>query len=227
MVSVVLPVYNGADHLRHSIGSVLGQTHRSLEILVVDDGSTDDSATVARSFVDSRVRILAQARAGAAAARNRGLALARGHFFAFLDADDTWEPGKTQRQLAMLAGHPDLDMVFGHAVNFEEVDGRDGVETRRHAAVPGHCLGTLLVRGASFHRVGPFSTQWRVGEFLDWYARAIDAGLAHATLPDVVLNRRLHLDNLGIRERHARQDYARVVAGVLARRLGEQHRVCR
>jgi glycosyltransferase involved in cell wall biosynthesis len=229
-VSVILPVHNGALHLGRAISSVLGQTHRALELLVVDDGSTDDGAAVARSVADARVRVLSQPHAGAAAARNRGVALARGEFFSFIDADDTWEPEKTERQLAVLAARPDLDMVFGHAVNFRETADRWGkTEEHRHAPIAGHCVGTLLVRASAFHRVGPFSGQWRLGEFLDWYARAIDVGLTQLTLPDVVLNRRLHTDNLGVRERSARQDYARVVAGVLARRrrarrLGEERR---
>jgi len=231
LVSVILPVYNGARYLRHAIESVLDQTHQALEVLVVDDGSIDDSATVARRLANSRVQVLSQPHSGAAAARNHGLSRARGDLFAFIDADDTWESSKIDRQVAVLAARPDLDMVFGHAVNFEEAaDARRGAEPRRHAPLPGHCLGTLLVRAAAFHRVGFFSVQWRIGEFLDWYARAIDVGLSHITLPDVVLNRRLHTDNLGIRELAARQDYARVVAGVLARRLrdrqsGEEHRV--
>lgn len=231
LVSVILPVYNGARYLRHAIASVLSQTHGALEVFVVDDGSIDDSATVARSLADSRVHVLSQPHSGAAAARNHGLSFARGDLFAFIDADDTWESSKIERQLAALAAWPDLDMVFGHAVNFDEAaDVRRGANPRRHAPVPGHCLGTLLVRAAAFHRVGVFSAEWRVGEFLDWYARAIDIGLSHSTLPDVVLNRRLHADNLGIRELAARQDYARVVAGVLARRLrarplGEEHRL--
>ena len=219
LVSVVVPVFNGARYLTEALTSILEQTHRGLEAIVVDDGSTDASAALARSLADPRVRVLSQLRQGPGAARNHGVAQATGHYLAFLDADDTWEPRKTERQLAALAADPGLDMVFGHAVHVQATEvGPDAGTMRCSEPVPGHCLGTLLIRAAAFRRVGPFATRWRLGEFLDWHARAMDGGLRQVTLPDVVLHRRLHDANLGVRARPAQQDYARVIAGVLARR---------
>src|SRR5207249_12006171 len=93
-VSVVIGCYNGERFLGETIASVLAQTHEDLELIVVDDGSTDCSRAVAESVRDPRLRVITQANAGVAAARNHGAAEARGDFLAFLDADDVWLPRK-------------------------------------------------------------------------------------------------------------------------------------
>ncbi len=98
-ISVVIPCYNGAKYLRETLDSVLVQTHPVLEVIVVDDGSTDDSAAIAESF-GPPVRVIRQPNQGESVARNRGIDEARGDWVAFLDADDLWEPEKLARQLA-------------------------------------------------------------------------------------------------------------------------------
>src|SRR6185503_2024667 len=110
-VSAVIPAYQAAAFLADAVESVLAQTEPVGEIVVVDDGSTDGTAAVAASFGD-RVRYVRQENQGVAAARNRGVAEARGRLVAFLDADDTWEPEKTARQLAHLRAHPDYAAVY-------------------------------------------------------------------------------------------------------------------
>jgi glycosyltransferase involved in cell wall biosynthesis len=101
-VSVVIPCYNGARFLRDTVGSVLAQTLPPLEVIVVDDGSTDDSAAVAESF-GSPVRVIRQPNRGESVARNRGIAEARGDWVAFLDADDLWLPEKLAEQAKLMA----------------------------------------------------------------------------------------------------------------------------
>ena len=105
-VSVVIPVHNGERYLSQAIESVLAQTHRDLELLIVDDGSTDGSRAVAERFArrDARVRVLAQPNRGVAGAGNRGLEEARCEWVARLDADDVFLPGKLKRQVAFCAG---------------------------------------------------------------------------------------------------------------------------
>lgn len=101
LVSVILPVYNGAEFVGSALESVLSQTYRHLEIIAIDDGSTDGTLAVLHLYAlrDSRVRVLTQANSGVARARNRGIAEARGNFIAPLDADDLWEPAKIDRQM--------------------------------------------------------------------------------------------------------------------------------
>ena len=97
-VSVVIPCYNAAAYLRETLDSALGQTHPPLEVIVVDDGSTDDSAAIAQSY-GPPVRVIRQENQGESVARNRGIDEAKGDWIAFLDADDLWKPTKLQKQL--------------------------------------------------------------------------------------------------------------------------------
>ena len=109
-VSVVMPAYNYARYIRESIDSVLAQTHAPLEVIVVDDGSTDDTPAVLASYGD-RIRVIRQQNAGVAAARNAGLAVARGEYMAFIDSDDIWLPRKLELQLARFEADPTLGLV--------------------------------------------------------------------------------------------------------------------
>ncbi len=219
-VTVIIPVYNGERYLRMAILSALAQTEPPDEILVVDDGSTDASAVVAREFAP-RVRCLSQAHAGLSAALNHGIAQARGSFLAFLDADDLWIEDKLAQQLAALAADPTLDAVFGHVEQFvsPELDPADRPALPEHLRVaPGQLASALLIRADAVKRVGPFDTRWQVGNFIDWYARAQEAGVRDAMLPGIVLRRRLHADNMGTRERTSRSAYALILKQALDRR---------
>jgi glycosyltransferase involved in cell wall biosynthesis len=111
LVSAVVPAYNAARTLRAAVESILLQTVGDIEVIVVDDGSGDDTAGVARAIGDPRVRLVSQANGGASAARNAGIRSARGRYVAFLDADDLWLPEKLERQLAALRRHPDVHAV--------------------------------------------------------------------------------------------------------------------
>jgi glycosyltransferase involved in cell wall biosynthesis len=218
LVSVVIPVYNCEKYLGEAIESVLAQTYRPIEVIVVDDGSSDHSAAVAARF--PAVRYCAQPHAGPGAARNRGIALARGSFVAFLDADDLWVRDKVERQMAAFRADPTLDMVTGYVRQFHSPELAEGIKAQLGGAgtVLAGTVHALLMRRESFDRVGPLPTQWRVGEFIDWYARAKELGLSGVLLPEVTVLRRLHTDNMGIRERDARTDYLKILKAALDRR---------
>src|SRR5688500_924354 len=106
LVSVIIPVYNGARFLRAALESVFAQTYRPIEVIVVDDGSADDSGVIAQSFPE--VRYIRQENQGVAAARNNAIEAARGEFFAFLDQDDLWTPEKLRLQIEHLLDHPEV-----------------------------------------------------------------------------------------------------------------------
>lgn len=114
LVSVIIPTWNRGSRVSLAIDSVLAQTYPNWELIVVDDGSTDDTAGVvaARSASDARIRYVYQCNAGVAAARNRGLATAEGDYIAFLDSDDAWEPWKLELQLRCLRHRPDIGMIW-------------------------------------------------------------------------------------------------------------------
>lgn len=209
VISVIVPTHDSAAYLPDALRSVFDQTFERFELIVVDDGSSDTTADVLHRCDDGRLRTVTQPRQGAAAARNRGASMARAPLLAFLDADDLWHPDKLTAQCAALDVEPELDMVFGHVEDFDDVTG----QVRQ--ATPGYSSGTLMVRRPSFERVGPFSVAWRVGEFIDWYARAVDSGLTSTMQPEVMLRRRVHPTNT---TRSFRQDYAKVLAAIHHRR---------
>ena len=218
LVSVVIPVHNGECYLGEAIESVLGQTYRPIELVVVDDASVDGSAAVCKRFTE--IRYIHQSHAGAAAARNRGVDAASGTLLSFLDADDLWVPEKLARQIAAFDAEPELDMVLGHVKQFHspELDAQARARIAGDGTVLSGHVGTLLIRRASFFRVGPFTTEWRVGEFIDWFGRARELGLTEVTIPDVTLLRRLHTSNMMLRESHSTTDYARILKASLDRR---------
>src|SRR5262245_14462630 len=157
-ISVVIPVYNGAPYLGKAIKSVLRQSIPVLEVIVVDDGSTDDSADVAGSFGEP-VRVVQQANSGPAAARNSGIQHAGGDFLAFLDADDLWTEQKLEWQLRALRQPPYPDVVYGMAEEFhsEELDdtARRSIRALKSIQVA-HVAGAMLISSENFHRVGLF-----------------------------------------------------------------------
>ncbi len=224
LVSVVMPVFNCRPYLGEAIESVLGQSYTSVELVIVDDGSDDGSADVARSY-GAAVNYVYQPRRGGGAARNQGVELARGAFLAFIDADDRFLPDKLDRQMGALATDAELDMVFGHVREFVSPDLLPEVAARLRAPATGPMPFTsptlMLIRRASFERVGPFSIDLRVGDTVDWYARALDRGLRGLTLPEVVLERRLHSQNNGIREQSSRSQYAQILKEALDRRRAQ------
>ncbi|MFN8492866.1 MAG: glycosyltransferase family A protein [Caldilineaceae bacterium] len=219
LVSVIIPVYNGERYLSAAIESVLAQNYRPLEIIVVDDGSTDDSAAVAKRFPAHYVW---QAQSGASAARNHGIALAQGEFLAFLDADDLWVEDKLQCQTQALATDPELAMVFGQVEQFysPEITNESALPDlgTRHTLAGVH-VGAMLIRRRAFTQVEPFDPQWQVAHFIEWYTRAQKIGLKSLILPQVVMKRRIHTTNLGIRAYiQARQEYVRLTKATLDQR---------
>jgi glycosyltransferase involved in cell wall biosynthesis len=225
LVSVVIPVYNTEKYLAEAIDSVLAQTVRPSEIIVVDDGSTDGSGAVAKRYASS-VKFCALPHGGQGAARNRGVELACGHFLAFLDADDLWAENRLALQLAAFEREPGLDMVFGFAQQFysPELHEQDPEKIRRlEKPIPGYVPGAMLIKRASFQRVGPFAVHWHVGEWCDWYLRATELGLSQALVPEVVLKRRLHTTNVGVLERESQIDYVRTLKASLDRRRAKQN----
>ena len=220
LVSVIIPVHNGERYLSQALESALAQAQPALEIIVVDDGSTDASAAVAASFAPG-VACVSQPQQGAAAARNRGVELAIGQYLAFLDADDLWTNGSLACRLAALESDAALDLVLGHAEQFLSPDLDPEVARRTQCPsrpMPGYLFGAVLVRRAAYDRVGPLDLRWTVGECIDWFARAAEFGLRRRLLPDVVLRRRLHQTNLSRLAPDPKTSYVQVVKMALDRR---------
>ncbi len=220
LVSVIIPSYNGARYIRETLESVLGQTYTPLEIIVVDDGSTDATAALVKGIAP-RVTLITQARQGHPATRNRGVSAASGRFLSFLDHDDVWTPSKIEAQMNCFRREPSLDLVFGHIQNFFTPEMTDA-ETRLVRVplhpLPGLLQGAMLATRGAFDRVGPFCEQRDMGDFLDWYGRAMLLGLKTEMLPDTVLRRRIHATNYNRTHKHLRRQYLPAVKQLLDRR---------
>jgi len=224
-VSCIVPVFNGERYLQEALASILAQSHQALDVLVVDDGSTDTSATVAKSCGD-RIRYLFQPNAGPAAARNLGLEASQGEFVAFLDADDLWHPDKLAHQLARFAARPELDYCVTHVQNFWVPELKEEEEQfrghPRSRPMPGYVTSTLLARLALFGTVGSFNPELPHADDTDWFLRADTKGAVKELLPEVLLFRRMHPGNMSrTRAPESRAEYLRVVKAALDRRRRE------
>jgi glycosyltransferase involved in cell wall biosynthesis len=220
LVSCIIPVFNGERYLEETLQSVLAQTHRPLQIIVADDGSTDRSAELARDF-DPAVICLHQPNAGHAAARNLGLTAATGHYVAFLDADDLWHPEKLARQLQRFAANPQLGVAFTHLENFWSPDAdlasKPGEDAFR--PVPGYTSVSMLARRELFTTVGLLDVSLQHGNDRDWFCRAAERGVALEMMPDVLVRRRLHATNRsGALGGNSRAEYLRILKASLDRR---------
>jgi glycosyl transferase family 2 len=222
LVTCIVPVFNGERYLGEALDSILGQTHRAIEIIVVDDGSSDGSAALVARYGD-RVRYLYQDNAGPAAAMNRGVQERNGEYVGFLAADDLWVPDKLARQLERFRARPELDLSVAHILNFwipelaEEA--RRFAQNRLARPIPGYSAITLLARSRVFEQVGLFRPELQHGNDLDWFLRAGEAGAVLELMPDVLALRRLHHSN---RSRHladnSRDTFLGIIKGSLDRR---------
>ena len=191
-VSVIMPAYHAERYLHSAVESVLRQSFSDLELIIVDDGSSDRTVEIARRYEqrDPRVRVIEQANAGPGPARNAGFRVATGRLFAFLDSDDEWDETFLEEQIAMLDARPDVDVVFGNARN--RGGPRDGQPTRpiRGEGRPialAEILGdeTSLFIMAVFRReavdaIGGFDPALLTNEEYEMWIRAALAGFTFA-----------------------------------------------
>jgi glycosyltransferase involved in cell wall biosynthesis len=195
---------------------------KDFEILVVDDCSTDATPDIAARYAGRGTRCLPRsAQGGIGAARNTGVAAAQGELLAFLDADDLWPAGRLAALMAALEFAGARGMAFGHTRQFACPSMSPDVRARlRVPAEPiaGYCAGAMLLPRRDFLSVGAFNETLRVAEFIDWFGRARDSGLASRLIDQVVLERRIHGANQTIRHRADYSDYALALKRGLDRR---------
>jgi glycosyltransferase involved in cell wall biosynthesis len=199
LVSCIIPVFNGELYLREALESVFEQTYRTTEVVVVDDGSTDETPNIAASF-QSRVTYIRQDNQGPATARNTAIRAARGEFIAFLDCDDLWEPEKLARQIDRLKQQPEIDLLFTQFQHFwvsdlaDEAKQFEGQQMAQPLAA--YLMSSLLVRHTAFDKFGVFEDGMRINENMLWFLRAAEKDAAIEVLPDVLTKRRLHSGNI-------------------------------
>lgn len=192
-ISVVIPAFNASRYLQAAVCSVLAQTRAVSQIIVVDDGSSDGTSTIAESLPG--VQLLNKTHSGISATRNAGIAQAWGDYIAFLDADDLWMPDKLERQLALLADRPGTLGTFGKMRQFinPELPAEQRARFQADAQLmAGQVAGCLLMEREAFLHVGLFDETLPGGEFIDWVVRARRSGFDLPQVDELVLLRRIH-----------------------------------
>ncbi|MFC1574462.1 glycosyltransferase family A protein [Gemmatimonadota bacterium] len=223
LVSVVIPVHNGESHLVGALESVFAQDYDPLEVIVVDDGSTDATREVAESFSD--VTCLSQERQGPSAARNTGAAAAEGEFIAFLDADDRWLPEKLRLQVGYHLAHPETGYTLTHQRLVIGEEGKSAPWLKAHLVENDHVgffPSSLVVRREVFQTVGPYDPMITHGESADWFARAKDMGIPYAIIPETLLHKTVHGENMTHQVSRARSQVLRALKASMDRKRGSE-----
>jgi glycosyltransferase involved in cell wall biosynthesis len=193
-ISVIIPVYNGEIFLEDAIKSVLNQSYDNLECIVVDDGSIDGSAAIAKKH--EQIIYLHQEHKNVAAARNLGIQKASGEYLAFLDADDIWDTHKLETQINYMEENPGIDYsVTRHSLFLTEglKDFPQWVRTNHSAEETiAYIPSSLIVRKSAFEIVGNFDESYQISDDSDWFLRARDAGIKLGIIDKNLLHKRVH-----------------------------------
>jgi glycosyltransferase involved in cell wall biosynthesis len=233
-VSVIITIFNTEKYLGDAISSILAQTWSDLELILIDDGSTDGSLRVIQEFArrDARVRFASRENRGIVRSSNEGLAMARGEFIARMDSDDISMPERLERQIAFLRANPEVVAVSGW---YQLVDAK-GRRLRRikmpldDAAIQKCCLdgitalchGCVTIRRSAFDAVGGYDDNFeRATEDHDLFLRLGEVGKL-ANIPEVLLKYRLHDRSFGARNRQLQFDMVRVACERAWQRRGVQ-----
>ena len=217
-ISVIITAYNSTNHLTECINSVFNQTFQPFEVIVIDDGSTNNTKELVFNHGDERIKYYYQQHQGISVARNAGILNSNGNYIAYIDHDDLWPENKLKLQIERLVLDNSVKAVFGMVSQFysPEVD----IEYRKkyicpHEPSSARHLGTLLIKKDDFYRVGIMDESIDVGEGLDWISRFDKLKLRYALIPEILLFRRIHYNNYGICFKNNRSDYGKVFAKII------------
>ena len=199
LISVIMPVYNGERFIRETIDSVLNQTYRNFEFIIVNDGSVDSTQQIINSYDDTRINSVNLTRnQGVSNARNTGTDLSRGEFIAFCDADDLYDPSRLQTQLDFLTGNPIVDVCGSYFIIFE--DGQEILVQHpladneiKEYFFTGNCIGQPSVMGKSgVFRKYKYNPELQASEDYDLWTRMATGGVVFANVPQPLVKYRLH-----------------------------------
>lgn len=195
LVSVIIPAYNAERFVTEAVESILSQTYRRLEVIVVDDGSTDTTLAKLKKF--RTITIICDSHRGPGAARNRGVGYAKGDFIAFHDADDISLPHRIEEQMALLRRYPYLAYVSARLKNFVEPNTQVPRYLIREEMLSPRFgfISSAAMPRYTFDIVGQFAEHLPIGEDMEWLARAQRSKVISASLSEVLVHRRLHDQN--------------------------------
>ncbi len=223
-VSVVMVVRNGEHFLDQAIASVLAQTQDDWEIVLIDGQSSDRTAAIAQSYPQIRYQL--QTDQGISQAYNQGIAAAPGEYVAFLSCDDLWTADKLALQVSYLATHPEVQYTVAHTRFFLEPGHTLPSGFRPHLLEgehPAYIMETLVARRSLFQALGGLDPTLSVAEDVDWFARAKDAQIPSAVLPQVLLHKRIHQTNLSVTSPQNDQNLLTLLRRSIQRKRHQYH----
>jgi glycosyltransferase involved in cell wall biosynthesis len=195
LISCIVPAFNADKFIYETLDSIYAQSYTQIEVIVVDDGSTDDTARKVQEY-RPEVRYFHQDNGGPARARNLGIERSHGDMLAFLDADDLWHPEKLAKQMERFQARSDLDFCVAHIQNFwipeMQTEAARFKDHPRSKPLPGYVAATLLARRSLFETIGSFDTTFDHADMMAWYMRASEHGAKSELLQDTLVFRRIH-----------------------------------
>lgn len=194
-ISVIIPVFNGARYIAAALDSVFNQNYNNIEVIVVNDGSTDNSENIIKSY---DIRYLKQENLGVAVARNNGIKLSKGEFLAFLDQDDVWQPDKLSLQYNQFLDQKNLGYVLSHQILHLENDFAKPnwlKSEQLNQPIIGYLPSTLMIKTEIFKKIGYFNEKFDVGSDSEWFFRAKDLSIESKIMPEVLVHRLIHSNN--------------------------------
>lgn len=202
LISAIVPVYNGETYLEEALDSIIHQSHAPDELILIDDGSTDNTKSIAKKYIRKYdLKYYYQSNTGLPSSRNEGIAESNSEYIAFLDADDIWTKDKLRLQHEAFLSNPNLEMVSGKVIQFLSPElGTNEENSIKFTAEPMHFKSpsVSLIKRNLFQSVGLYNRKWKIGADMDWYMRSVEMGVSHEQIPEVVLRRRIHSKNEGI-----------------------------
>jgi glycosyltransferase involved in cell wall biosynthesis len=192
LVTCIIPAYNREKYIESAIESVLNQTYKNMEIIVVDDGSTDNIRKLVENL-KGKVKYVWQPNSGSAAARNLGISKASGDFIGFLDSDDMWDKNKIFLQLECFENNPEIDVCLCNIKIINEKEKR--ISDDQYVIVTPYHLCSVLINTDALNKVGLFNANLKFGEDTDWFMRIRELNIPVKILNDTLVYIRLHEDN--------------------------------
>jgi glycosyltransferase involved in cell wall biosynthesis len=221
LVSVIIPVYNGERFISDAVDNVLGQNYPSVELIIVDDGSTDKTGEIVKQF-PADIRYLRQENAGPASARNRGIRNASGEFLTFLDVDDLWPENNLNLLTNEMFQEPDTEIIHGYAQLMEYNSATCGYDYSRNPkkSYP-YFIGAAIYRRSVFDKVGLFDSTLLFSEGTDWFMRAVQLKVKFKRLDNITLLVRKHGQNMTHRKTLIELNMLRVLKKSIERKRAE------
>ena len=228
LVSIIIPLYNGARFIGEALHSVLAQSFTAYEVLIIDDGSTDESRAIVQQVMhnEPRLRYHYQPNQGVSTARNQGILASQGGLIAFLDQDDRWTTNALACQVAYHEQHPAVGYTLAQQICFLEPGCSPPkwfqLQTFGQPHV-GYLPGTVMVKRAIFDQIGLFNPEIPISSDADWFARANDAQIPTYTLPQVLLERRIHNKNQSQQSKQIHKELFRLLHASIKRKQEVTH----